>query len=129
MEHESGRTTMDYPNIVYCTNIRATLVGQFVVLQQWTLLRVFLYNTRLLRRYAHYASSNRIKNQVYGPVGNNYIVFLFFSNSFCDLQFHEFMLRIFGRWRKHNERNPWKTHSVSGELMQNNVLWLCIQSI
>lgn len=44
MEYESGRTTMDHPNIVYCTHIRTSLLGQFVVFQQRALLRVLLYN-------------------------------------------------------------------------------------
>lgn len=44
VEHESSRTTMDHPNIIYRTYLRAALVGQFVVLQQRTLLRVLLYN-------------------------------------------------------------------------------------
>lgn len=44
VEHESSRTTMDHPDIIHRTDLRATLVGQFVVLQQRTLLRVFLHD-------------------------------------------------------------------------------------
>lgn len=53
----------------------------------------------------------------------------FFLYSFRDIQFHEFVLRVFRRRRKHNEWNPRETHSVSKLFLivcNNRILVLAI---
>lgn len=74
MEYKSGRTTMDHSNIIHRADLRASLMGQLVVFQQRTLLRVFLYNPRLLRRYAMEKYLTFCSNQYFK------VLFLFSNN-------------------------------------------------